>query len=326
MSQPAIAVSLDAARNVANTPHTTLHNKHYLVFSGGGIHGISHLGFLSFVKCLLGPEQFRAQFRGFAGASIGAFLSMLLVCGELNLSRLFYWMANPAFFAKILQSFDLHRTFKSFGAVPNTVGLTYVGSILDFYFPGASRWTFRQLYEKTKKELVVVTVNVSTGEAEYHSHKTKPDFVVASSVYASMCVPLVCQPMKINGSFYFDGGILDNFPFVHSGFPVDQCLGSYLQSDMAIHSYLSAPPTLKSWSHFILELIYMMCRPTSNVYFPKQAAFQNNIVMIPQSKSTHYLKIWASSHELYRLYLRGIYYTRRHFQLDFLRSLFGVFL
>ncbi len=319
----------------------TLRSKRYLIFSGGGMHGISHVGFLSFVKYTLGmggmgigegmfvsPDlAFHQQFRGFAGTSVGAFLAMLLACGETKISRLFYWITNPRFFIQIMQNLDIQRAWRSYGAVPNSVGTSYLESILNFYFPNvpsASNLTFKELFDLTGKHLCVVTVNVSTAQAEYHSYKTKPNLRVADSVYASMCVPFLCQPMKIDGSFYFDGGILDNFPIVQCGFPIEECIGSYLQTDIGVHEYLQQPASIKSWLQFVCEMIYMMCRPSSNVYFPKQtsSAFQENIVTIPQSKTIHFLKIWASSSELYRLYLRGIYYTKRHFQIDFLRSLF----
>ncbi len=297
--------------------HQTIRTKRYLILSGGGVHGISHIGFISFVKFVLGGD-FNDHFKGFAGTSIGAFLALLLTCGETNVSQLFCWITNPAFIAQILQSLDLHRAWRSYGAVPNEVGTSYIDFILRHYFPSQlSRLTFQELFNLTRKELCVVTVNVSTAQCEYHSHRTTPHFVVADSVYASMCVPFLCQPMKINDQYYFDGGILDNFPIVHCGFPLQECLGSYLQTDAGVR--FSQPPTVKSWMKFVFEMIYMMCRPTSNVYFPR--LHQADFVTIPQSKTIHFLKVYATSSELYRLYLRGVYYTRRHFQLEFVRSL-----
>lgn len=305
-----------------------IQSKRYLIFSGGGVHGISHIGFISFVKHILGggggggdgqssSVNFNGHFKGFAGTSIGAFIAMLLACNETNVSQLFCWITNPNFIAQILQSLDLHRAWRSYGAVPNDVGTSYIDFILRHYFPSSARMTFQQLYDLTQKELCVVTVNVSTAQAEYHSHRTTPHFVVADSVYASMCVPFLCQPMRINDQYYFDGGILDNFPIVHCGFPRDECLGSYLQTEMGVT--FSQPPTVKSWMKFVFEMVYMMCRPTSNVYFPRLNPA--HFVTIPQSKTIHFLKVYATSSELYRLYLRGIYYTRRHFQLEFVRSL-----
>ena len=99
-----------------------LRQKRYIVLSGGGIHGVSHLGFVSYIKHVLGGnEAFGAQFLGFAGVSIGAFLSLLLACGEFNLARLFYWMTNPTFFLRLLQQIDMQRAWRSYGAVPPDV-------------------------------------------------------------------------------------------------------------------------------------------------------------------------------------------------------------
>jgi len=283
------------------------------VFSGGGIHGLNHIGFLSYIKYALGGNTaFREQIKGFAGTSIGAFLSMLLACGETNLWQLFHWMTNPLFFARLLQSVNLPNTWRSFGAIPPRIGIEYICSILDSYFWGGSHFTFADLYERTEKELCVAVVNASTGQAEYHSHKTTPHLLVAHSVYASMCVPFLCQPTPIHGSLYFDGGLLDNFPLFKCGFPSDECLGSYLETELSIGSIVLKPPSVGSWARFVLDVVYMMSRPLSNVYFPRH--LNDNIVIIPQSKTIHFLKLWASSNELYRLFLRGLYYTRQHFR------------
>lgn len=304
---------------------THIRTKRYLVLSGGGIHGLSHIGFVSYIKFLLGgDDHFRSQFRGFAGTSIGAFMSLLLCCGETSMSRLFCWMTNPRFFLRILQSINLKRTWETYGAVPTWVGLSYVQEILDAYHH-CRTITFHDLYVKTGKELCVVVVNASTGQAECHSHKTTPHLAVAPSVYASMCVPFLCEPMKLNGMYYFDGGILNNFPLLHCGFPSNEILGCYLQTEVAIHTHLQQPPSVKSWFNFIIEMIYIMCRPSSNVYFSKTNEMFEQVVVIPQSRDIHFLKIWANSSELYKIYVRGIYYTKLHFQLHFVKSILKTF-
>ena len=303
----------------------TLEDKHYLVFSGGGIHGVSHLGVVSLVKHLLGGnEAFDRQFQGFAGTSVGAFLAMILACGEYNLPRLFYWMTNPSFFLKLLQKLDIGRAWKEYGAIPPDQGVRYLALILDTYFPEASSWTFQQLHDQTGKTLCVATVNVSRGGiVEYHSHITTPQNNVATSVFASMCVPMICQPVQINGMYYYDGGLGDNFPIFRCGFPPEQCLGSYLMSEpSSMHETLQSPPTVRTWSRLFLDILFMIW--ASNVYFPNLAVYRQNVIIIPQSKAVHFLQIWATTKELYELYRRGVYYASQHFQLDHLRELFQV--
>jgi hypothetical protein len=289
-------------------------SKHYIVLSGGGIHGVSHIGFLSYLKHVVGPDHFSKQFRGFAGTSIGAFLAMILACGETNMVRIFYWITNPSFFLRLFQKLNLKHMWRSYGMISSLIGLDYLRSILNFYFPGKSAITFGDLFRKTNKELCVAVVNVSTGQVEYHSSKKTPHLKVADSVYASMCVPFFCEPMQIGPSYFLDGGMLDNFPYVNSGFPPDQTLGSYLETGVGVHECLRQPPSIQSWAQFVLNVLNIMCRVTSNAWFPKQLIQHANIVVIPQSKSVHFLEIWANSAKLYKLYLRGIYYTQQHFQ------------
>jgi predicted acylesterase/phospholipase RssA len=286
-----------------------LQNKQYMVFSGGGILGVSHIGVVAYVKNMIGLHHFL----GFAGTSIGAFLAMILACGEQNPQQMFYWMTNPEFFLQLVNSIHLPQIGKTYGVIPCKIGLTYIEKILESYFPGASHWSFLQLYERTGKSLCVATTNLSFSRVEYHSHYNTPSFNVAKSVYASMCVPFMCAPMEINGSFFVDGGILDNFPIIHSGFPLQKTIGSYLDTPCQMNAILKSRPSMKTWMQYALEILYMMCRMSSNAFFPRHLLEKTDIVMIPPVKDVHFLKLWANTDELFSLYVQGAMSAKKHF-------------
>src|SRR5690348_15158658 len=106
-----------------------LQNKQYMVFSGGGILGVSHIGVVAYVKNMVGLNQFL----GFAGTSIGAFLAMVLACNEQNPQQMFYWMTNPEFFLQLVNSIHVQQIGKTYGVIPCKIGLTYIEKILDSY-------------------------------------------------------------------------------------------------------------------------------------------------------------------------------------------------
>ena len=61
-------------------------------------------------------------------------------------------------------------------------------------------------------EFYVVATNAKTGRARYFNKRDdirKDDYAV---IMASSCLPLVCKPIKVYSSYYFDGGISDPIP------------------------------------------------------------------------------------------------------------------
>ena len=70
-------------------------------------------------------------------------------------------------------------------------------------------------YETLKNsstDFIIVATDAETGRARYFNKKDdmrKNDYRV---VMASSCLPLVCRPIKVYTSKYFDGGISDPFP------------------------------------------------------------------------------------------------------------------
>lgn len=106
-----------------------------------------------------------------------------------------------------------------------------------------SQLTFAELYSLTRRELAIVVTNMSTKRMEIHSYKTTPEFNVMSSLIASMSIPLVFPAININGNFYVDGGIVNNFPIAKL-WPLEQTLGFCLCSSTAndlIYEHYMAP-------------------------------------------------------------------------------------
>ncbi len=60
-------------------------------------------------------------------------------------------------------------------------------------------------------EFEIVATNASTGEAEYFSKydMAQDDYEI---IKASSCMPACCHVRKINGNYYYDGGVKDSIP------------------------------------------------------------------------------------------------------------------
>jgi predicted acylesterase/phospholipase RssA len=71
--------------------------------------------------------------------------------------------------------------------------------------------TLKDIKEKFKKKLVVVTYNLTLSRTEYISYEEYPDLPCITALRMSSNLPLVFEKFLYNKNFYVDGGISDNF-------------------------------------------------------------------------------------------------------------------
>ncbi|HEX2888278.1 patatin-like phospholipase family protein [Vineibacter terrae] len=71
--------------------------------------------------------------------------------------------------------------------------------------------TFRDLRQRGRP-LRIVATNVDRGTLRLFSDKTTPDMAIADAVTASMAVPLVFKPRRIDGHRHVDGALVSNLP------------------------------------------------------------------------------------------------------------------
>lgn len=70
---------------------------------------------------------------------------------------------------------------------------------------------FVKKMSETKIPLHVVTTNLDKQEVKVFSTKNDPNMSVATAVRASMSIPGVFTPVRINGDLHVDGGIMANY-------------------------------------------------------------------------------------------------------------------
>ncbi len=154
-----------------------------LVLSGGGVKGFAHAGA---IKAL--------EERGIipdiiAGTSAGAIVAALYSGGN-----------SPE---KIVELFN-DKDFNYFVElnIPKN-GLFKPTGFIKLLKSSISARTFEEL----KIPLKVVATNLDEGKYEVFS-----DGELIKKITASACVPVIFNPIEINGNLYADGGIFKNFP------------------------------------------------------------------------------------------------------------------
>jgi NTE family protein len=154
-----------------------------LVLSGGGTRGFAHLGAL---KAL---EEHGIKPDIIAGVSAGSIVGALYADGE---------NAEEA-----LKALTSKRLFGFFEFILPRSGLIKMTG-----FEKTLRNTLKaKNFEDLQIPLIIFAVNINT--AKLHRFD-KGDLV--SAITASSSIPVVFQPVKIDGQYYLDGGIINNFP------------------------------------------------------------------------------------------------------------------
>ncbi len=90
-----------------------------------------------------------------------------------------------------------------------------------------------ELFELTKKILIITVFNYSDYKIEYITHETHPHISCAEIVAASCAIPFVFSKLKIGNHFYIDGGVFDNFPLTYflKKYPNSCIMAIVLQDD-----------------------------------------------------------------------------------------------
>lgn len=189
------------------TPKTTIT---HLVLSGGGINGFASLGALDYL--VKHKRMNMDNIRVIAGSSVGAIIALLLVCNYTP-REIYNEILNEdmtTYFQPDLNNLIDHCGFDT--------GVRFVDKIKEL-LRGKNinpNVTFQQLYNLTKRKLIITATLLNERIVKYFDYVNYPNRRVVDAVRASFGVPILFTTVKaMNNSIqehYVDGGLLDNFP------------------------------------------------------------------------------------------------------------------
>ena len=154
-----------------------------LVLSGGGTRGFAHLGVIqALIEAGIFPDVI-------SGTSAGALVGVLYADGYApqEILTMMNWASR----------FDFMRP-----AMPRE-GLLQINGIIKILKTSLRSKKFSEL----KIPLFVSATDLNNGKVVYFSEGDLIEPVIASA-----SIPVLFQPVKINGISYVDGGVLDNLP------------------------------------------------------------------------------------------------------------------
>ena len=183
-----------------------------IVFEGGGVRGIAYGGAIE----QLNNMEMLNTLENVAGSSAGAISACLLALGAKpnDLSQLLKNINYRDFqdnqFGIIRDAF---RFLSRFGWNPGSVFYEWIQYQIEDIANLDPNITLLELENaNVGPTLNVVSANITLGKSTIFNYKNFPDLKVADAVRASMAYPFFFTPIKINGCYYVDGGLLNNFP------------------------------------------------------------------------------------------------------------------
>lgn len=177
-----------------------------ICLGGGGIKGIAFLGTLKYLE-----DQAHFDMKNintFVGTSAGSILTFFLSIGY-SLSELIEFVLQFNF-DKFGLEINCNTFLTKYGLDSGQKILTAVKTFLKEKYE-VDDITFIDLYNKTKKDLKILTTNYTLSKNEIFNHINTPDVSVLLAIRMSIAVPFVFTPVEYNGNYYVDGGLTCNF-------------------------------------------------------------------------------------------------------------------
>lgn len=180
-------------------------------FSSGGARAGGHIGVLT----RLLDAGVLGSVKAWYGCSAGSFCAFLGALG-----------ASPSWWRDCCGHFDLKYALqiqqelvldylKTWGVSSGAELSEFLGSFIDTWEPGASKWTFADfMRERPGVFLGITATNLSTRTLVQFSVETHPEMLILDAIRASCSIPFIYVPwISKNGDMYCDGAIIEQYPW-----------------------------------------------------------------------------------------------------------------
>ena len=210
-----------------------------LLISGGGIKGIASAACLE----ILQDAGKLKDVKRIIGSSIGALIGTLICCKfTLKQIKLLLKGVNLS----ELQKFDIALFLARYGFDNGENFVKFFDTIMQSKNLNPDM-TFKELYEFSKYELILIGTNISKSKITYFSYKTFPDLKVKDALRISAGYPMAFTPVIINGDKYADGAIASPMGSeLLTEEEKEKCLGIAIHRGMSSYETNSLPSYLFS--------------------------------------------------------------------------------
>ena len=194
--------------NISNDSNPIkLSNINNLVLSGGGLLGISYIGFFKYLE----ENNASNQIKTITGCSAGAIFGSLFAIGYTSIEL-------DAIVKNMNFKEYLNITADSIINFMRTKGLESGKNLINLIKKcikdktGNEDITFCQIQERFNIKLSIGITNLTTSKFELLGCHNMPNLPIYQAINASIAIPFIFEPVVINNDVCCDGGLLDNLP------------------------------------------------------------------------------------------------------------------
>lgn len=179
-----------------------------IYISPGGIKGYSILGVIS----VLEKYNIINNFKTYIGSSVGSIICLLTLIGY-NSNSIYQLLLNDfenELFKKEINKENILLNLINYYAINN--GKKYK-LLLEYLLKQKNmdiNITFNDLYNKTQKNLIIISSDIKNTELFYFNKDDTPNYSVINSIMASTCIPLIFKPIIYENRILIDGGYFNN--------------------------------------------------------------------------------------------------------------------
>jgi len=199
----------------------------HLALSGGGMKGVMFIGALRYLYL----ENLLKDLTHIAGTSIGSIVG-LAIAFKLTIEEIEEFIDISKNDTKLCNiSFKkCINIITDFGLSDINIFTNHLKSIIKRKYPDIdNEVTFSYLSKRFGINYYVSTTNIYTCKNKIFSIETTPDVCVFKACAASMTIPLLFKPIKIEDEYYYDGGLTNNYPIkLFENVPNNNILGMVL--------------------------------------------------------------------------------------------------
>jgi len=219
----------DVIEDISLNKHSNSEDKcskiKHIVCAGGGIAGLQYYGILeeAYRQKLWNIDNIKTYY----GTSIGTIIGVCLLLKYSWVEITKYLTQRP--FEKLFP-FGLKTALQSISKL-GLYDITSIYKMLSPFLLGCNLSmdiTMKEFYEETGIEFHCIITNVKEYKSVDVSYKTHPEWKLIEAVYGSCALPILFEPLQVDGEFYADGCLLYNYPLyqcIQNGAHPDEVLG-----------------------------------------------------------------------------------------------------
>ena len=180
-----------------------------IIIEGGGSKAYSTIGCVKVFE----EKGILGGFKNLIGTSAGSIMATLIAIGcSSSEMKKYYDLVDLSLFDVKYWSFRTYYNILVKNGIHDPSRLEKIIHDILKDKTGNGDITFKQIYEKYDKFLVITGTCLNKRTTHYYHHESNPDMKVKNAIKISCCVPLLFFPVKWGGDVLCDGGLLENYP------------------------------------------------------------------------------------------------------------------